>query len=593
MRLTPLVLAGAVAAVAAQPLHAQLRSSRPPLTPQNLPRLLVANPYSFSAADSGPAVRVGAGMRDKIEGISDRWYKTVLRTQMNEALLQYAYPVDAMLPPLVARQLATSLNARAMVIATMVRAEGGRYVVEARLSGVNDDAGHMVRVTQLPNQAFEEFGARVGDSLAQAFRALPEAKNCETFRGSNPEKAFDAAAKALKTQPTNGLAHYCLAQLAVSQKKPVDSVIVHLKAATAGDRLSLNSWSLLGVQYQAKGDSTATVATFQEMLKVAPTNEALRKEAYRLFLNYGRVEAAEEVADSGLAIDPANADLWDLKSSACLSQDSPAKVKCAVDALEQVYALDTTKADTTFFTKITFAASRPSITSTIKVKIDTAGNTRDSTVILPDGPRFVKWARRGVDKYPANSILLGQLAEAYSIAGPIDSSVAVTKRLMSVDSSDVSPVLRVAKALADARRGREALELAPYIERLGSNDDKANMSGILGLAGFAFLQPPVDYPTAADLGQAALGLAAGVPQRVALANFVLGLASFAQVPPLDEEAFKNKSCEMAQKEKALLDVAGPALQAGRSINPATADRFFQGVGAYGPRVASLIKAYCK
>ena len=65
------------------------------------------------------------------------------------------------------------------------------------------------------------------------------------------------------------------------------------------------------------------------------------------------------MADEGSRLDPANADLWDLKFGACIVQEKPEKNKCAVDALEQVYALDSTKADTTFYTKMTYATSLP------------------------------------------------------------------------------------------------------------------------------------------------------------------------------------------------------------------------------------------
>ena len=159
--------------------------------------------------------------------------------------------------------------------------------------------------------------------------------------------------------PNHGLAEYCLARIAIATKAPVDTVITHLRNATKGDRLSLDAWTALAVQYQAKGDSTQTIETFKELLRVAPTNEALRKEAFGLFQRYGRPDAAEEVADEGIKLDPANADFWDLKFSACISQGKPEKNKCAVEALETVYSLDSTKADTTFYTKMTFAVMQP------------------------------------------------------------------------------------------------------------------------------------------------------------------------------------------------------------------------------------------
>lgn len=575
MRLTPLAVAGILAALPGTPMAAQLRSSRPIPQQQNLPRLLVANPFSFSSQDSAAAVRVGAGLRDRIEKTADKWYKVVQRAQMNEALQQYAYPVDAVLPPLVARQLAQSLNARAMVVGTLLRGEGSRYTLEARFANMNDDAGYIARVTQMPNQSFEDFGARAADSLGGAFRALQDAKACDNQRATTPDKAAEAAAKALRVLPNHGLAEFCLAQILITRKAPVDSVIAHLKNATRGDRLSLPAWTALAVQYQAKGDSARTIETFKEMLRVAPTNEALRKEAFKLFQNYGRPEAAEEVADSGLALDAANADLWDLKSNACLDQgqSKPEKNRCAVDALEKVFELDTTKADTLYFAKMAYAVSLP--------PIDTA--------------RFLKWTRMGATKYPRHGFLLSQLAAAYSVAGPVDSALVVTQRLMAVDSSDVTPVLRVAKTLADTsvKRPKEAMSLIPYVERLGSPEDKANMGAILAGAGVPLLSGTPDYPLAAELSRAALKLLPAESRTAQLANFVLGLSTFQMMVAMDAEAIAQKSCPMSQQMKTLMAEAAPALQAGRSINEGVVAPRITALDQFNKHIESIIKAYCK
>ena len=98
-------------------------------------------------------------------------------------------------------------------------------------------------------------------------------------------------------------------------------------------------------------------------------------------------------------------------------------------------------------------STRPVRLDTVHLAADSAGThpARDTVVPVIDSPRFLKWAQLGVVKYPNNAILIGQLAQAYSVAGPVDSAVAVTKRLMAVDSSDVNPVLRVAKALSEAK----------------------------------------------------------------------------------------------------------------------------------------------
>ncbi len=605
MRLTPLVLAATAVMLPTAPVAAQLRSSRPPPQLANLPRLLVANPFSFSAQDSAPAVRTGSGMRERVSSIADKWYKAITREQMNEALQQYAYPVDAVLPPLVARQLATSLNARAMVISTFLKSEGGRYIVEARLAGLTDDAGQMVRITQLPNQSFEDFGQKVGDSLAPAFKALPDARNCENLRGTQAEKAREAAARALRIVPNHGLAEYCLAKIAIATKAPVDTVIAHLTKSTRGDRLSLDAWTALAVQYQAKGDSARTIETFKELLRVAPTNEALRKEAFRLFQNYGRPDAGEEVADEGIKLDPANADFHDLKFRACIAQGTPEKNKCAIAALETVYGLDSTKADTTFFTKIIFAASQPigtatvTIDSIVKVPHDSMGTRvmRDSVVkvthdvVVIDSTKFLKWARMGVNKYPNHHDLLGQLSQAYAVAGPVDSSVAVTKRLMAVDSSDVTPVLRIVKALIDANRLPEALGLESYIARLGDDDAKLNYANLVARKALGLLQS--DLPTALLGARSAAKIAPKGNQVNALANYVLGIATVVSASGLDAQAVSGKSCDIVKQMQALIDEAGPALEIGKSISPDAVAKYQQGVVGYGPRLAQMTKAYCK
>jgi len=503
---------------------------------------------------------------------------------------------------MVARQLAGQLGpARALILSTVVKGDGGRYTVEARLAGINDDAGQVVRLTQNPNESFEDLGKRAAQALQPAFRALPDARECEAKREAEPAKALEAAAKAIKTLPNSGLAHFCLAEIGIARKAPIDSIAVHLKQATDGDPQSLPVWTALAVQYQAKADSTATVETFKQMLRIAPTNEQLRKEAFRLFLNYGQTGAAEQVADEGLVIDPANADLWDLKSSACLFQDTPEKTRCAVEALERVYDLDTTKADTTFFTKITFAASRPSLE--MKARVDTAGKVipadgggiRDTTVAVVDSLRFLKWAQRGHDKYPDNVVLLGQLAEAYSLAGPVDSAVSVTKQLMARDSSDVSPVLRVVLKLADAKRGRDALALAPYIERLGGPEDKGNLAAILVRAAFPMLQPPADYLLVADMGREVVKLSPPGSQTATYGNYLLGLGVFQQVADLDTEATNNKSfsCELGQKLKAMLAEAEPALTAGRTVAEAVVAPRLNAMPQFNKHVDAIIKQYCK
>ncbi len=568
MRLIRIVCLALFAVVGVVPAQAQLRANRPPPRTQNLPRLLVATPYPANTGDSAASVRVGDGMRKRMDDIAGRWFNTVTREQMNDALLQYAYPPDAVLPPPVARTLATQLQARFLVSSTLARSEGGRYTVQVRAAGLNDKAGYTISLVQAPGQSLDDFGKASADALQGAFRAYEDARKCWDQQTTRPRDAIESAQKALRDQPGHGLAHYCLGEIAAAQGQPRDSLIKHYSAAAAGDPQSLEAWSQLAIQYQQAGDSASTVKVFQEMLRVSPTNQPLREQAFRLFLQYGRPEAARQVAEEGLEIDPTNADLWDLKSNACLFLED---FTCAVDALEQVHEVDPAKADSAFFNKISVAAAQQ-----------------------PDTVRLLRWARQGVQKYPGNPTLLAHLATAYGFAGPLDSAMVATTRLMAVDSSDLRPVLKTIQTLATANRVTEVEPLGRYVERLGDEDDKQTYAVILINGALPLLQQEgQDLEGAARMARKAVSLSVSGGRVAANANYVLGLATALQLPPRDQPIMDQKSCPLAQESKALLDEAAAALTAGQTVRPDAVAQYMRIVDGFRPRVESQLRAFCR
>ena len=92
-----------------------------------------------------------------------------------------------------------------------------------------------------------------------------------------------------------------------------------------------------------------------------------------------------------------------------------------------MYATDSTKADTLFFTKISAAAAE--------------GEN-------PDNVRLLKWSQMGVRKYPNNPTLLGYLNKAYSMSGQTDSVMAVTNRIIAKDTTETGVIAALAAAQA-------------------------------------------------------------------------------------------------------------------------------------------------
>ncbi|MBA3258895.1 MAG: hypothetical protein H0T68_05430, partial [Gemmatimonadales bacterium] len=530
MYLVRLVALTTLALAAAAPLAAQgiPRNARTSQQNVNLtPRFMVANPFAFAAADSAPAVAIGGSVREEMKDVVGRDFTVVEQAQMNDALTQYGYPKDAILSPALAATLARNIQARFLVSSTMAKGQGNRYTVTARIAGTNDDAGNVVSLTQNAGESPQAFGQRLAKALEPAVGALDDAKACVDQRTSKTDKATEAANKAIKAVPSHGLAHYCLALIAQARKAPRQEVVKHLQASTKGDPLSLPVWTALATQYQQANDTANTLVAFKQLLRVAPTNQKLREELFKYFLQSGHPETALEVADEGLKIDPYNADLYDLKSNACLFLSN---FKCAVDALETMYATDSTKADTLFFTKISAAAAEGE---------------------QPDTTRLLKWATMGVRKYPDNPTLLGYLNRAYGMTGQVDSVVAVTNRIIAKDTTAVSAALAAAQVLINppanaapratspggtappsgattgsavtttdtmrrgaadtstagaadttaARRGRpkEAVPFLEYAIRYGDPQAKENAAALLYTGAAPLLQPPQDLAGAAEL----------------------------------------------------------------------------------------------
>ena len=581
MYLVRLIALTSFAVLTAAPLFGQGiprgSTSRGQSTVANATRFMVANPFAFAPADSAPSVTIGTSLRNEMKGVVGRNYSVVEQSQMNDALTQYGYPKDAILSPALALTLAKNIQARYLISSTMQKGEGNRFTVSARIAGVNDDAGNVVTLTQSPGESPEAFGKRLADALEPATKELEDAKACIDQRSTKPDKAVEAANKAIKQVPNHGLAHFCLAQIAQAKKAPREEIVKHLQAAAKGDPQSLPVWTALATQYQAANDTANTLVAFKQMLRVAPTNQKLREELFKYFLQSGHPETALEVADEGLKIDPYNADLYDLKSNACLFLSN---FKCAVDALETMYATDSTKADTLFFTKISAAAAEGE---------------------KPDTARLLKWASTGVKKYPDNPTLLGYLNRAYAMTGQTDSVVATTNKIIAKDTTAVVPALAAAQALITpvpgdtSKRGRpkEAVPFLEYAIRYGDAQAKENAAALLYQSAAPLLQPPQDLAGAAELLRLSAKNANPSGKVYPAANYLLGLATLFQVPQIDPQAEKTKSCDLARQEETLLAEADSALTAGQTVNQEAATKNLGIIKQYKPRVASMIKAYCK
>ena len=530
-------------------------------------RVMVAIPYASSTSDSAAAVAIGSGMRTKLASVAGSDYTIVSDSIMNTALEQFGYPRNAILSPPNALILAKQIpGTKGIITSTLTRQDGAPFSMTSRFFGVQSDAGVVESAQQTPGEKLEAFGARAAEAFKPAFNAFDDAKECEDLRATKPDDATKAAERSIKSVPDQGMAHLCLAEIAIAQKKPRADIVGHLEAATKGDPLSLTAWTLLAEQQEQAGDTTAVIAAFKQMLLVAPGNQKLREGIFKYLLKAGKPNVAREVADEGLKLDPNNWDLYDLKSNACLFQsDFP----CAIDALAQAYAVDSSRADSSFYKKIAVAAAQQ-----------------------PDTAKLVLWSQRGLKKYPDNVELLGYAEQGYMLTGQVDSTVAIAKRLLAADSTQIDPALAAIQALATAGRISEATPLIQMVQAKGSPQQKEQMAAILANAALPLLQKS-EYPAAADLSRQCVANADPKGRIIGSCQLILGLSAFQSAATMDAETEKTKSCEAAKKEDALVNEAEVALTAAKATRPDAVEKPLAAVPQFKARTSSMIKSYCK
>ena len=198
----------------------------------------------------------------------------------------------------------------------------------------------------------------------------------------------------------------------------------------------------------------------------------------------------------------------------------------------------------------------------------------------------------------------------------------MTNRIIAKDTTAVVPALEAARALispptaqrpgstapagtntstrppgdsAAPARGRikEAVPFLDFAIKHGDAQAKENAAALIYTGAAPLLQEPQDLEGAEELLRMAVQAANPTGKVYPAANYLLGLATLFQVPKIDPLAEKQKSCDLAREEEGLLLAADSALTAGRPVNPEAVDKNLGIIKKYKPRIASMLKAYCK
>lgn len=548
-----LVAMAGIPPAASQGIRGTISGNPAPAIPAT--RVLVATPYPSSPGDSVAAVTVGDALRNKLSNnIGGSDWLVIPRQEMNSNLVTWGYGRDQLFQPESARQMVSAMQARMFVMTTLTKTPDGSFIATSRVTGSSDDAGQMIKLTQLAGQTPQDFGNKVAEQVTVIFKAYPDAKSCNDQLTTNKVKAAEGANKAIKTVPNFGFPEYCLGLIEQLKDSVGVETMRHFSNAIVGDPQSLKAWTQIAFIHYKKNDTSAVVADYLQMLRVAPTNRDLADRAVNIFRSYHRPDAAAAVVEDQIKLDPSSPDWPELKGNLCaavaLSTTDPAiattNFKCAYDAFLSVYNLDISRADTLFYPRMLYVA----------------GNRADSML----------WVKRWVEKFSSSPDGYKAELQLYMDAGQVDSALRVARVLSTIDSTDYRPTLAIENALLNQRRYDEAIALAPAFKN-ADETAKSQFAGLLvTFADSASHATPQNDSVMIKLGQAVVAFNPPNKQYLDFGHYFLVRGLAAGFQPLSVAARADKSCETVKRYIAYLDQIEPSIVAiSASANAGIAD----------------------
>lgn len=588
-RIFPAALATTFILAGLTPVSAQIPAGRR-AEPKalSLPKALIGNPWADSRSATD-ALAIGNAMRTRLQAMfpttsADGW-QFATRASMNESLAAWGYPADANLSPAAVRSFAVNIGTGVLVSSELERGKDSLYTVVAHMYGTAfDDTGQTFVLTQKPGQKLDEFGKKVGEAIAPAFKAYKDAQLCWD-RNLDAKKREEAVARAYRILPNFGLVARCQSDIVAATEPNSDARLALLEKALQGDSLSLETYRDLARAYLARAtekhdpaDSNKVVETYQRILEVAPSDEDQLKAANLVFRQFGRPKAAQEVADRMLQNDPASLTGLDLRSNSCVADGD---YKCAIAALEQFYEIDSDRADSVFFRKIAFVAQA-----------------------AEDTAKLEKWVGLGLEKDPKDLMLLGLQGQVRLMRNDPDGAFGVVEKIIAngkgdFDSEQTLLVRRIVDSylksgqLDKVVKVHEAVAKVPDQEELATelaNQVLARAQDKYGVASKD--TAAADFPGIISAADAYLAMTPK-GQYVGIANFFAGYSELQLYARKAQVATNAPSCAAYQDLLKLLNSAGKHAEGAKSAQEAWANGILQQLPEIKSGIEQNVAQLCK
>jgi tetratricopeptide (TPR) repeat protein len=376
-------------------------------------------------ADSAMSIAVMDVAREKLGQMARSKVQVIPKPKLCEALKASDYPCDVLLDETQASQLARFLTVNAYTTGALERG-GGTLAARMRVRDIGSSGMAALFTVSSANPGT---AASLGEAIAQRIniiiRAAEEARECTDQRQKSQfAKALDAARKGLAIEPNLTAAHLCIATVYEAQHMPLDSMIAAALRATKGDSLNATAWETIGHAYQQKGDTLKAIDAFTHELGGEPQNAQLRLGIVQLLLQQRQYERAKTLLDDGLAHNPADQRMVDMRLRVCIEGEL---WRCVLDA---------------FVAQVQADPAKGADTMVLKPALGAAQQISDTTQLL-------FFSHIAVKNFPKSAAFWKTLGSAYDLKGEKDSSVWAYKQSLKLDPTDIKASLLVARAMVD------------------------------------------------------------------------------------------------------------------------------------------------
>ncbi len=546
--------------------------------PRSNERVLFLIPVPDNGTDTSFVVELADEVRTRMR-TKMRHKIVVLQSDLVcQVLEESAYDCEAILGGADAERLARALQSDAFITGHVWHEDAkpvGRFrIIDIGRSGLSG----WTTVVGTPGDPPRAYAATIVDTMDNQVQAGQYARECtDKIASGDFDDASKRAARAFSMYENHPSAAMCAEVIAEATQQPLDSQIVYLERAVAGDSLLVRGWERLGRLYQQKGDSLTSLEAFSTQSRLDRTNRQLRMGVIAGAITLGAHDAARELAVEWLEVNPSDLSVLQLKARACVEG---ALWDCALGAFAAQYELDSSLVgDSVFYQQVVGAAQASS---------DTAA--------------MLHWTGEAITQSPDVMPLWRAHASALAVAGFTDSVVSIYEHLLALDPADYRSALAGSRIMLDdlpidtitpldtarLRKGLEFLNRATTATR--DTNVLMNVAGTQYEKGEALVRARLQIPWAVELLESAIQNDVRGQLR-GPAHFFLAFGLVLRIYEFDPQVTEAESCELVEQEAQMIARGKEAIEIGASVSPAAAEQFLANFNNFEERIPTLRRAY--